>query len=50
MLIAGLSKKKKSTYWEDKRINVMVVQHSGIGEIARISYSEFYSVLFKIKF
>jgi hypothetical protein len=49
-LIVGLIKEEKLTYSEVKQINVGVVQHTGIGEVSSISYSELLSTLFKIKF
>lgn len=49
-LKVGMIKEEKLTYSEGKQIIGEVVQHTGIGEIPSIRYSELLSTRFKVKF
>jgi hypothetical protein len=50
ILIVGLIKEEKLTYPEGKQIIGEVVQHTGVGEISGISFSELLSIRLKIRF
>ncbi len=49
-LIVGLIKEDKLTYSKGKQIIGEVVQHTGLGEISGLSYSELLSIRLKIRF